>query len=102
MKTIIHKIQNTEICIYENDGKILRGGFFKDKPEVGDVIMSHVKKDVNWLQMFEVKEILENSDHKINPDCNYNPTKAYFKLRIEDVTENEAFSEIDNSTRLLY
>jgi hypothetical protein len=98
MKTLIHVQRDTSICIYNLNNENITGSFFKEKPEVGDVVMSWTEKDVNFLKMFHVKEIVENRDGRISSKSKFNPEKAFFRLRVEDVTHDERFKEVDNST----
>lgn len=41
MKELIHVSYNADICMYSFKNNILTGSFFKEKPEVGDIFMSH-------------------------------------------------------------
>ena len=97
MKRLIHVQRDTSICIYNLNSKNITGSFFKEKPEVGDVVMSWTARESNFLRMFHVKEVRKNRDAKMNPMCRYNPTNAFFSLSVEEVTEDKDFSEIDNS-----
>lgn len=94
-------MKNADICIYEHSSKKLKGSFFKEKPEVGDLIMSHNKRENNFLRAFEVVGIIENRNAIIQDDCKYDPTSAYFVLDIKDVTGDDRFAEIDNSINRL-
>jgi hypothetical protein len=101
MKQLVHNMRDSAICIYEYDSKKLRGSFFKEKPETGDVIMSHNKREANFLRMFEVTEIIENRNANISSDCSFDPTNAYFILGINEVAKEGAFAEVDNSIQRL-
>ena len=97
MKVLIHEQKDTSICIYEIDENMIIGSFFKNKPTVGDIIMSHVRRETNFLYIYEVLEIIENKDANICSSCNYDPVNAYFKLLIRNVTSDAKYVDFDNS-----
>lgn len=97
MKTLIHRQNDTNICIYDMKDNYLRGSFFKEKPKQGDVILSWCRHDTNFLYVYEVKSIISNNDALISKDCKKNPEMANFELEIENVTNDERFEEFDNS-----
>lgn len=96
MKTLIHTFRCTDICIYSFENNIIKGLFFKEKPSVGDVIMTHTSRDSNFLNMFCVAEILENRDSKVQKECDYDKSNAYFELKVENVTGDSRFEDVDN------
>jgi len=102
MKELIHNQKDSSICIYEHDAELLKGSFFKLKPEVGDIIMSHNKREPNFLRMFEVLNIVENKDSNISDKSVFNPKNAYFILSIKEVLKQGKFADIDNCINRLY
>lgn len=98
MKTLIHKLNDSSICILKLDESVLIGKFFNEKPIIGDIIMSFSKRIQNKLKIFEVTAIIENKDAKINSSCKLNPINAHFKLGIKEVQNDN----IDNSINILY
>lgn len=101
MKTLIHNQKDSSICIYDFGQDRLRGAFFKEKPDVGDIIMSHAKRDINFLYIFEVTEIIKKMDSKICSESSYDPVGALFELGIKNVTYDKRFGEVDNSLDVL-
>lgn len=64
MKTINHNYANNNVCIYSIKDGVMIGSFFKEKPEVEDII--HVR----YLdKTFQVVEILSNKDAIISDTC---------------------------------
>ena len=100
MKILISKRNDSKICIFQNTGKKLRGSFFFEKPEVGDIIMSHCSGDMNFMNKWLVTAILENRDDKIDKNCRFDPLKAYFELAIKNVDQDPAYSNINDSYKL--
>lgn len=80
MKTITRNSNDCSVCIYERTNEKIRGCFFKEKPEIGDIIKI-------WpIEVFRVTKIIENRDARItNENCTFDPSGAYFVLGVEKV-----------------
>jgi hypothetical protein len=95
---LVHVGRNADICIYENDGQLLKGSFFKKKPTIGSLFMSWtIRNKGNNLHLFEVVNIVENRDAKVNSTTNYDPKMAYFVLDIKNVSGDTKYKHIDTS-----
>jgi len=75
MKTLERKFTDSSICIYSFKNGVLTGVFFKEKPEINDVIIFDCRK-------YKVIEIIENIDAKVQSNCSHNPKMAYFKMKV--------------------
>lgn len=80
MKQLEHKMNDTSILIYKHNNTMLRGSFFLQKPEVGDIITSHT-----FERSLEVIEIVENRDAKAKKEFIYDPADAYFVLKVRKI-----------------
>lgn len=101
MKVLIHKKEGFRICIFERSSKTIKGCFFDEKPETGDVVMSHTARESNYLFMFRIDSIVENRDAKVDCANAVNPSIAYFELSVSNVTDDPVYSEVDNSLNVL-
>lgn len=86
MKTLVHKQTDVSINIFRWENDIVEASFFKDKPEVNDLLMSNTKGQANFLYLYKIVEILENRDTRVD-NANFNPNKAFFKLKVEMVND---------------
>jgi hypothetical protein len=98
-KILKHRFRNADICIYKHTDNEIVDSFFKEKPEIGDLIMSHNKRERGNVLLYE---IVSNRDSLISADSNYNPALAYFELEVKNVTNDDRFSEVDKSMQSLY
>lgn len=106
MKILVHKMSSVDINIFKWDGNIIEGSFFRDKPEVDDLIMSFTKGDVNFLYLYKIVEILECRDSNVSTS-NFNGKNAFFKLKIELLNDENfnlpaQYQNIDTSRKSNY
>jgi hypothetical protein len=99
MKNLIHKRDDTSICIYKHTEDFIEGSFFKDKPEEGDIIMSWVKREPSFLYVYIVEKIISQRDAVVSESCTHNPVNARMQLKVRNVTENIEEMGINNSVR---
>lgn len=71
MKTFIYKHNSTKINIFEHTETYIKGSFFNEQPKVGDVVMSHQKRENNFLHVYQVEEIISQRDAIIQKRCTW-------------------------------
>lgn len=85
--------------------------FSNPKPEVGDVLMSSLKADTNFLYLFRIDEILENRDAKVSrdsvvdgkpekeyqikrdPSIEFDCKDAFFKLQVQMINQTKVIEK---------
>ena len=88
MKILRHRLRSTEVCVYSVRGDKVRASFAGDKPELGDVLLSHGIKDDKGLKIFRIDEFTHQG--------------RVFELSVSDVTNDPEYSEVDNSINSNY
>lgn len=90
MKTLIHKRTDVNICIFSWESNIVKGFFFKEKPEVGDLLMSYERCETNFLYLYKVVKILGNRDSKAVQG--FDNKNTYFELEVELLNHPETLA----------
>lgn len=88
MKKLVHTQESNEICIYKINSNFIEGSFFGQKPEIGDIILSHTCRDGSSLIPFLVKKVIEKRDANIHSECTFDKTNAWMQLEVENVLES--------------
>ncbi len=113
MKEFKHTQYNTDICLLELNENQMSATFFKGKPSIGDIFMTHTKRETNYYHVYLIEGIQENRNAKtFNKEnlkggyaifsgqmksSNKNADKAFFKLNIRELKDNEIPKNVDTS-----